>query len=390
MSFESQMVKGYPTESDIEDFLSARGIELLTPHNPNYLAEFKQTIWGILNALDWAMALGVYCPSSVTFNVRGGKYLFKETVKTYTPDVSVEPTSNDTTYIWMAADNTIGHAVDGTGWPTAEHIKLAEIDVNEEGIITAIRDLRGETFLQYLKNVTSHAGASAEMLPIFWDKAAPADNDEIRIPFYGRNDVGDKIEYGRITIKLTTVADGTEAATIKISEMVATTATQTLTGKTIDDDNNVVQNLALTAIKTVIGDANKVMLRDATGAPVSDNITGLHLANIGANGGVPFVLMATLVAGSTVVIHNANAPFKYRVIRAWSIATSGDGGTWQVKNGTDAITDAVAVTATDKTVNNAGTIDDAYHEVALNGSLSVVGDGSLADCIVYLECIRVS
>jgi hypothetical protein len=265
------MTGGYPTESDIEDFLAARGIELLTPHNPSFLAEFKQFAWGILNALDWVMALGVYCPSPATFNIRGGRYLFKDTVKTYTPGDSVDPTDNDTTYIWMADNNTVGSGIDGDGWPTTEHIKLAEIDTDEEGIITAIRDLRGETFLQKI-----------------------------------------------------------------------------------------------------------------------GNLTGIHVADIGANGGVPFVLTATLVAGNTVVIHNANAPFKYRVIKAWSVATSGDGGTWQVKNGADAVTNAVAITATDKTVNSVDTIDDAYHEVAANGSLSVVGDGSLADVIVYIECVRVA
>lgn len=264
------MNNGYPSLSDIEDALAERGIELPTPHNPDWYLELQKMIWGLVNALDWTTALGIYCPSPATFNVRGGKYLYKGTVKTYTAGDAVDPTDNDTTYIWMVDDNTIGYAIDGTGWPITEHIKLAEIDVDEEGIITAIRDLRGQTFMQ------------------------------------------------------------------------------------------------------LIG-----------------NLTGNHLAVIGANGGVPFLLTATLTAGSTVVIHNANAPFKYRVVKAWSVATSADGGTWQVKNGANAVTEAVTVTGTDKTVNNAATIDDAYHEVAAAGSLSVVG-GAGADVIVYIECIRVT
>jgi hypothetical protein len=268
---DSEMNNGYPTIADIDDILAAAGIEIMTENNPMWYDELKQTIWGLLNAANWALSLGVYCPSSATFNVRGGKYLWKETVKTYTPSTAVDPTNNDTTYIWMDDANTIGSAIDGTGWPTTAHIKLAEIDVDSGGVITAIRDLRGETFL---------------------------------------HKVGD--------------------------------------------------------------------------------LTGSHVANIGANGGVPFILPAAIVAGSTVVIHNANAPFKYRVIKAWSIATTADGGTWQVKNGANAITDAVAVTATDKAIDSAGTIDDAYHEVAAAGSLSVVGDGSLADAIVYIECVRVA
>ena len=265
------MENGYPSISDILDALEARGIEMMTPGNPIWHDELKQTIWGLINAIDWATALGVYCPSPATFNVRGGKYLYKDAVLTYTPGPAVDPTDNDTTYIWMDDANTIGHAVDGTGWPTTEHIKLAEIDVDSSGVITAIRDLRGETFLQKI-----------------------------------------------------------------------------------------------------------------------GNLTGNHAANIGANGGVPFILTAAITSGNTVVIHNANAPFKYRVINAWSVATSNAGGTWTVKNGANAITDTVAITATDKTINKAGTIDDTYHEIAAAGSLSIVCDGSLAHVIVYIECVRVA
>ncbi|KPL21784.1 MAG: hypothetical protein AMJ75_09365, partial [Phycisphaerae bacterium SM1_79] len=151
---------GYPAEADIDDFMSDRGIEIPTENNSNYYAEFKQFLWGIINALDWAGALGVYCASTTTFNVRGGKYLFKGTVKTYTPGSAVNPTDNDTTYIWLKPDNTIGSAIDGTGWPSTEHIKLAEIDVDSDGIITDVRDLRGQTFLNYdsIKAIEAHTG----------------------------------------------------------------------------------------------------------------------------------------------------------------------------------------------------------------------------------------
>lgn len=61
----------------------------------------------------------------------------------------MDPTDNDTTYIWLKPDNTIGSDIDGSGWPTTEHVKLAEIDVDSDGNITEIRDLRGRNFLQY-------------------------------------------------------------------------------------------------------------------------------------------------------------------------------------------------------------------------------------------------
>lgn len=141
----TSMQNGRPPESDILDFLYNRGIECMTENEPNPYIEAIFQLWDIINTFDWATALGVYCPSTTTFNVRGGKYLFAGEVKTYTPGTAVNPTDNDTTYIWMKYDNTIGSGID---WPTFEHIKLAEIDVDAEGIVTDIRDLRGESFLR--------------------------------------------------------------------------------------------------------------------------------------------------------------------------------------------------------------------------------------------------
>jgi len=147
---------GYPAEADIDDFFSDRGLELITENNANFIQEHKQSVFGRVLACDWVAALGVYCPSPTTFNVRGGKYLFKGQVRTYTPGDAINPIDNDTTYVWINAFNTVGSDIDGNDWPTAEHIKLAEIDVDSDGVITAVRDLRGRTFLQYLgENLTA-------------------------------------------------------------------------------------------------------------------------------------------------------------------------------------------------------------------------------------------
>ena len=140
---------GYPAEADIDQYLSDRGIELVTENNPNYIAEFKQMLFAVLNRLDFAGALSVYCPSPTTFNVAGGSYLYRGEVKTYTPGSAVDPTDNDTTYVWLTASNTVGSGIDGSGWPDAEHVKLAEIDVDSDGVITDVRDLRGKAFLDY-------------------------------------------------------------------------------------------------------------------------------------------------------------------------------------------------------------------------------------------------
>lgn len=55
------------------------------------------------------------------------------------------------------------------------------------------------------------------------------------------------------------------------SALVTADASQTLTAKTIDGDDNTIQDLALTSLKTVAGDANKVIRRDGSGVVVSGN-----------------------------------------------------------------------------------------------------------------------
>lgn len=66
------------------------------------------------------------------------------------------------------------------------------------------------------------------------------------------------------------------------SVLVSENATQTLTGKTLDGDDNTVQDLPVTALKTVLGDADKVILRDASGVPTSAKIVDANVAS-GAN-----------------------------------------------------------------------------------------------------------
>lgn len=67
------------------------------------------------------------------------------------------------------------------------------------------------------------------------------------------------------------------------STLVGEANTQTLTNKTIDGDNNTVQDLPVTAIKTVIGDANKVILRDGSGVPTSALLVN---ANVSASAAI--------------------------------------------------------------------------------------------------------
>jgi len=55
-----------------------------------------------------------------------------------------------------------------------------------------------------------------------------------------------------------------------IDTRVSASGSATLTNKTIDGDDNTIQDLALTSIKTNLTDANKFIVRDASGIPVSN------------------------------------------------------------------------------------------------------------------------
>jgi hypothetical protein len=160
------MERGYPADADIQDYLEDRGLEVVPENAVPYTEDFRKFVWGIINQLDWARTLAVYCATSTTFNIAGGKYVWKGEIKTYTPGSSIDPTDNDTTYIWVKPDNTIGSVVDGTGWPATEHIKLAEIDVDPDGVITAVRDRRADGFLQYLPKTIIEAHTADDTLTL--------------------------------------------------------------------------------------------------------------------------------------------------------------------------------------------------------------------------------
>ena len=128
-----------------------------------------------------------------------------------------------------------------------------------------------------------------------------------------------------------------------------------------------------------------------TATQIANNIlSGTQVADVGSTGGIDVVLKTTLTDGNTVAIFTVNSPFKLEVIDAWSIALSTGAGTWKLTDGTDDITNAVAVTATAGTINKAASIDTTKSTIAANGSISVVGDGALADVNVYIRCIRVA
>ena len=111
---------------------------------------------------------------------------------------------------------------------------------------------------------------------------------------------------------------------------------------------------------------------------------------------IPFVITIPIAGGAAAAV-NFTVPEKIRVLDAWAVHTGGTGeatDTLTVGNAANAITDALDWSGADKAVVRAGTIDDAYHEIARGGTLRVttVDSDSGADVgagIVYVLAVKV-
>lgn len=108
------------------------------------------------------------------------------------------------------------------------------------------------------------------------------------------------------------------------------------------------------------------------------------------------------VIGGEVLIHRIAAAaltgdvdvvltHKSRVVDVWCVATAAGGAadTITVKNGANAITDAIDLNVSDKVIVRAATIDDAQHEIAAGGTLRVSGASGVT-AVVYVMVIRVA
>ena len=74
-------------------------------------------------------------------------------------------------------------------------------------------------------------------------------------------------------------------------------------------------------------------------------------------------IIVTLAAAEAAKYVNISTPIGFRVVNAHSIRNAGAAALWQIANTTDAISDAVTMTA-DKDIDVVTTIDDAYSTFA--------------------------
>ena len=158
----------------------------------------------------------------------------------------------------------------------------------------------------------------------------------------------------------------------------------------VDDVSSGYQQFTAYEAATADGDITEAVPYPMYGQQVSGAVT-LEDGATSVNGGIPFILVKAFTDGApgSNKIWDSTCPFKTRVIDFWIIATDGNTGTITLKNGANAITDALAHGASDKAIVRAGTIDDAYYEVAAAGTLDVVtATGGAGDAMVL--CVRVS
>jgi hypothetical protein len=111
---------------------------------------------------------------------------------------------------------------------------------------------------------------------------------------------------------------------------------------------------------------------------------------------IAFVI-AIPIDGGPAADDDYTVPEKVRVLDAWAVHTAAGetSDTLQLKNGSNAITDALDWGGGDKAIVRAAEIDDAYHEIAKGGTLRVTTvDSDAGDDVgagvVYVLAVKVA
>lgn len=244
---------------------------------------------------------------------------------------------------------------------------------------------------------------------------------------------GDPVRFGNITgVALTAKGDGGNAAADTTVDF--STAVYDLSVKAVNDSGNSAVavgdaifyvdadtpklskkasgyffGIALEAITSGATDTINVLKVPSASQPLAAG--SVAQSNIAANaldgtvagavadanviGGLPVLHRIDVAAGTTGNV-DVTLTHKTRVTDAWLVkraAAGGGAGTIQVKNGTNAITDAISININDQAIARAASIDDAYHEIAAAGTLRITRTRSASTdetCTVYVLGVRVA
>lgn len=149
---------------------------------------------------------------------------------------------------------------------------------------------------------------------------------------------------------------------------------------------------ASAATASVLFAAGEVAQVDIAAASLDGTIAKV-VAESAVIGGIPLVYAIPIASGALadtdiVVAHKIRVLDAWLVLRAAGVANT----TLQVKNATNAISDAMAASGSDTALVRAATINDANYEIAAAGTLRVTSatGASQPAAVVYVTCMRVA
>lgn len=152
--------------------------------------------------------------------------------------------------------------------------------------------------------------------------------------------------------------------------IVLLNATQTLTNKTIDGDNNTVQDLALTSLKTVLADANKFLARDGSGIVVSSSKT-VPSGDIVGTTDTQVLTNKTIDADLNTITNIENADIKIGAAIARAKLASGTANHVVINDGTGVLSSEaqLAITRGGTGANTATTAFNALSPLTTKGDI---------------------